>query len=232
MAMSAGGRAISVERAANWFDAHNGPSGLSPDPAITSEAVLQVYAARTFGWRGAFGVHTWFAVKPARATEFTRIEVIGWRYYHVGDGLRVRNGNPDGYWFGSRPDLLVDIRGARAEELIRKVYQAAETYPYRQHYRVWPGPNSNTFTAYVARQVPDLRLDLPANAVGKDFLTGGAVVADAPSGTGKQISLYGLLGVLVGREEGLEINLLGLTFGIDLSPIALKLPGLGRVGAD
>jgi hypothetical protein len=45
-----------------------------------------------------------------------------------------------------------------------------------------------------------------------------------------QLSLLGLAGVLVGWEEGLEVNLLGLTFGVDLNRPALKLPGFGRLG--
>jgi hypothetical protein len=32
------------------------------------------------------------------------------------------------------------------------------------------------------------------------------------------------------RREGLEVNLLGLTFGIDPLGLALKLPGVGRIG--
>ena len=55
------------------------PVGLAPDPATTREAVVQVYAARTIGWRGMFGVHTWVAVKPAGAQDYTVYEVIGWR---------------------------------------------------------------------------------------------------------------------------------------------------------
>jgi len=232
LGLSSLNRAMSAEWAANWYDARRDSTGLAPDAATTQEAVLQVYAARTYGWRGAFGVHTWFALKPAGAKGYTRVEVIGWRYYHSGDGLRVRNGDPDGYWFGSRPQILLDRRGPAAERLIDAVLTAAERYPHRDKYRVWPGPNSNTFTAFVAREVPELRLDLPPNAIGKDYLPDGALVADVPSGTGKQVSLFGLLGVLVGEEEGIEVNLLGFTFGIDLSPLALKLPGLGRVGGE
>jgi hypothetical protein len=38
------------------------------------DAVVQVYASRTFGWRGAFADHTWIAVKPPvpRAIRATR----------------------------------------------------------------------------------------------------------------------------------------------------------------
>jgi hypothetical protein len=52
----------------------------------------------------------------------------------------------------------------------------------------------------------------------------------APSGTGLQASLLGMLGVLVAAEEGVEINLLGLSLGVDVTSPALRLPGLGRVG--
>jgi hypothetical protein len=41
-----------------------------------------------------------------------------------------------------------------------------------------------------------------------------------------------LLGVIVAPEEGLEINVLGLSLGVDVADPALRLPGLGRVGAE
>src|SRR5205823_5005954 len=95
----------------------------------------------------------------------------------------------------------------------------------------WPGPNSNTFTAWVGRRVPELRLRLPPTAIGKDYLPGGALAGTTPSGTGVQLSLYGLGGVAVGWDEGIELNFLTLNFGVDLTRPALKLPVLGRLGA-
>ena len=62
----------------DWRTASHRPSGLAPDPAHERGAVVQVYAARTFGWRGAFAVHTWLAAKPPDADTYTRYEVIGW----------------------------------------------------------------------------------------------------------------------------------------------------------
>ena len=44
------------------------------------------------------------------------------------------------------------------------------------------------------------------------------------------MSLYGLLGLKVGRVEGIEINVFTLVAGLDLRRPALKLPGLGRIG--
>ena len=103
-------------------------------------------------------------------------------------------------------------------------------YPFNDKYVLWPGPNSNTFTAFIGREVPDLKLDLPPTAIGKDFLANGRVFDNSPSRTGYQVSLYGLLGLLVGIEEGLEVNILGLTFGVDPKDFALKLPIAGRIG--
>lgn len=199
--------------------------------AESDDAVIQVYAARAARWRGAFGVHTWIAVKRQNQSQYTRMEVIGYRVYWGGDAVRVRSGIPDAMWFGSRPTLLRDLRGGRrVDEMIDRLFKAAEDYPYNNEYQVWPGPNSNTFIAHLARRVPELRLELPSTAIGKDYLPGGRIVAATPSGLGGQISLGGYVGLLAGLEEGIEINLLGLTAGIDILPPAIKLPGVGRLG--
>jgi len=145
--------------------------------------------------------------------------------------LRIDRTGPDNYWFGAKPQVLLDRRGPGVDAMIDRIRDAVESYPYPHRYRAWPGPNSNTFVAYIARQVPELGLDLPSNALGKDFLPGGAIVAAAPSGSGFQLSFYGLAGIAVALREGLELNLLGLNVGVDFAAPALKLPGLGRIGA-
>jgi hypothetical protein len=97
-------------------------------------------------------------------------------------------------------------------------------------YRTWPGPNSNTFLAHVAREVPELSLDIPASAVGKDYRPWHQPIGLAPSGTGVQVSILGVLGATVAKEEGVEFNLLGLSFGVDVLRPALRLPAIGRIG--
>ena len=211
--------------------ARHDSSGQAPEPEVTPEPVIQVYAARARGWRGIVGVHTWIAVKPRRAPSYARYEVIGWGVDRGLPAIRVNRAGPDDYWFGERPEKLVDLRGEDLDGVIAKVETAVVAYPYRSAYRLWPGPNSNTFTAYVARAVPELRLDLPPTAIGKDYLPGGALASlSTPGGRGVQVSLLGLGGILVGREEGIEVNVLGLTFGVDLMGPALKLPVVGRLG--
>ena len=214
----------------DWRTADRSPTGVAPDPATTREAVIQVYAARAFNWRGMFAVHTWIATKPENADEYTVHQVVGWRRFRGLPVLASGRDVPDRSWFGSPPEVIADIRGESAERLIPEIQQAVKSYPYPERYTTWPGPNSNTFVAHVAREVPELRLELPTTAIGKDYLPNGSVAARAPSGTGYQLSLFGLLGVTAAVREGLELNLLGLAFGIDPQDLAIKLPGVGNVG--
>lgn len=224
-ALAALGRVSAVD----WRTASQEPVGLAPDPADNTEAIVQVYAARTVGWRGVFGVHTWFAVKPAAAKAYTVYEIIGWRLRWSESALAVRERAPDARWFGAEPELVAERRGAGVDQLIARIDKAARAYPWAGEYTMWPGPNSNTFTAWVARAVPELEVDLPPTAIGKDY-SGAKLLASAPSGRGVQLSLFGLAGLTASSVEGLEMNVLGLTFGINPFDPALKLPFVGRLG--
>lgn len=211
-----------------WGWASRESSGQAPDPSAERGAVVQVYGARTVGWRGAFAIHTWIATKRSGADAYTVHHVIGWRVFRGGRAVVSHSGTPDFRWFGAYPELLTDRRGEQVDALIDRVEAAVAAYPWPDSYRAWPGPNSNTFTAFVARRVPELGLDLPPTAIGKDWLEAGPFDR-TPSGSGWQLSLLGLLGVAVGLREGVELNLLGLNVGVDLDDLALRLPGLGRV---
>jgi len=215
---------------ADWRSASRKPAGLAPDPSENRQAVVQVYAARAFSWRGAFGVHTWIAVKPTDAEQYTVYHILGWRTRYSGSGLAIGRDQPDRHWFGAEPQVLAQLEGEGVDDIIARIDAAARRYPYDREYGLWPGPNSNTFTSWVARQVPELRLDLPPTAIGKDYLGHDTFFDRAVSGTGYQASLFGLIGVTLAVEEGLEINLAGMTFGIDPNDLNLKLPGVGRVG--
>jgi hypothetical protein len=177
--------------------------------------------------KGLLGVHTWVAVKPAKAKHWTVYEVIGWRLRWSDSAVVVSEREPDARWFGNAPELYAEKRGEGVDEMIERIDKAARSYPYGGEYSVWPGPNSNTFTAWLTRSVPELGVDLPATAIGKDYLR-DKIVGSAPSGRGYQLSLAGLLGVTASGVEGLEINILGLSFGLGQS--GLKLPFVGNIG--
>jgi hypothetical protein len=213
--------------AADWRTASHAPVGLAPDPATTPEAIVQVYGARVWGAKGIFGVHTWVAVKPTNAKHYTVYEVIGWRLRWSDSVVVISDRDPDARWYGNEPELYAEKRGEGVDDLIARIDKAAKSYPFANEYGLWPGPNSNTFTAWLTRSVPELGVDLPGTAIGKDYLR-DKIIDSAPSGRGYQLSLAGLLGVTASSVEGFEVNLLGLSFGIGQS--GLKLPFVGHIG--
>ncbi len=214
----------------HWSAASRASSRQAPDPQQEPAALILVYGARAHNWRGAFGIHTWIATKRRSARVYTVYQVIGWNLYRGRPVLTVsRGGPPDQLWYNARPELILQRRGPGAETLIDRIEAAVTAYPYAHQYRLWPGPNSNTFTAFVARRVPELGLDLPPTAIGKDYLPNGRFIDRMPSGTGWQVSLLGLLSVGVAWEEGFEINILGLCAGIDFNDLGVRLPGIGRL---
>ncbi|WP_437890980.1 DUF3750 domain-containing protein [Phytobacter sp. V91] len=213
-----------------WWSARRDSAGLAPNPRDNArQAIVQVYAAPTWGWKGIVAVHPWIIFKPAGETEYYRYEVIAW-----GGGEKVRlNRNPaDGYWYGARPRLLVEHRGPEAQAMIPQIKAAIASYPWPNTYHAWPGPNSNTFIAHIGREVPALKLDMPANAVGKDYRSLQNPIGLPPSGRGVQLSLLGVAGVTLGAEEGVELKVLGLNVGFNIWPLRLRLPFIGGLGRD
>ncbi len=214
--------------AGDFWRADRSSAGLAPPPATTPEAVLQVYAAQTFRWRGAFSVHTWVAAKPAGADAYTRYEVIGFRLASTGTAVVVDSSRPaDGRWFGAEPRLVHELRGEAAAESIDRLPVAIARYPYAREYNAWPGPNSNTFVAWLLAEAGVDAAVLPPNALGKDWHGGWwrARRLDLPDGRGW--SVQGPRGaVALTRLPGyLELGVLGLSFGY--APGGLILPGIG-----
>jgi len=153
----------------DWHNASRDSAGIAPDPALTNEAVLQVYGADAWSWRGWFAIHTWIAAKRTGETGYTVYDVIGWRGGNGSQVLGITRDIPDRYWYGEKPRLLKAHSGVGVDELIDAVDKAARAYPWKKTYKVFPGPNSNTFTAWIASQVPQLKLSLPFSAIGSGY---------------------------------------------------------------
>lgn len=154
----------------DWRTASREPAGIAPDPAVSREAVLHIYGAPAWGWRGWFAIHTWIATKATDESSYTVYEVIGWRQRRGLPVVRIEKDLPDRYWFGERPRLLKEFRGNGVDNMIAAVDQAAKSYPWPNTYDAFPGPNSNTFTAWISRQVPELGLELPFSAIGSGYV--------------------------------------------------------------
>lgn len=214
----------------NWQTADRSSSNMAPLPSEAREAIVQVYGARTFSWRKYFAVHTWVALKEKNAESYTVYQVLGYQLPTQGTTISITRDIPDRHWFGAHPELLQELRGTAAEKAIPIIQQAADQYPHGGIYRIMPGPNSNSFTAALIRNVPELRVELPPHAIGKDYPSDGSIFGTTETGTGIRINFWGLAGLNLGLEEGIEASLMGLNVGVDVLHPALKLPMLGRLG--
>jgi len=216
----------------NWQTASRESSGLAPKPEQLTESIFQIYTARAFSWRKYVAVHPWVAWKKNSDKQYTLAQVAGWRLRRGLSTVEIRQDVPDRLWYDNKPDILFSVRGEEADAIINQVEKIIEEYPYKHNYRLWPGPNSNTFVEHIIRKVPELTVELPPHAIGKDYLTESYLFEQSPGGKGMQLSLYGVLGMTLGLSEGVEINVLSMTFGVDILRPALKLPFVGRLGMD
>jgi hypothetical protein len=210
----------------SWRDADWSSTGMLPQASNFKSARVIVFTGTTGAWKGIFSVHSWIVIKPENASDWTRYDVVGW-----GNPVRVNNWPPDGRWYGNMPVAIADISGPDAAKLIPRIEAAVDHYRFSHagDYRIWPGPNSNSFTAAILRAVPDLGAALPPNAVGRDYRN-GIYAGRTDSGTGFELNLGGFAAVKVGWIEGIEVDLLGLVAGLDLRYPGIKLPGFGRIG--
>jgi len=162
--------------------------------------------------------HPWFATRRAGETE--------WHLHEVGGGGTTSDPIHNRPYVD--PILHAVWRGEAAERGIACLEREAPKWIGALHYRFYPGPNSNTFGDVMMRKC-GLHASLPATSVGKDW-RGGFGITGTSEGTGFQIETP-LLGFKLGLKEGIEIHIIGLSFGIDLWPPAIILPlGPGRLG--
>lgn len=118
------------------------------------------------------------------------------------------------------------FHGEWAKEAAAKVLSTAQSYEYATQYTPWPGPNSNSFIDWLARQI-GLSIVMPPSAVGKDY-TPWVHAGITSSRSGVELETM-LLGAQIGLCEGVEAHVLGLTLGVGLWPPAIKLPFLPAV---
>ncbi|MBF0590427.1 MAG: DUF3750 domain-containing protein [Magnetococcales bacterium] len=213
----------------DWRTASRASAGLAPLAKDYQPALVQVYGARAFSWRGAYGIHTWLAYKRRGERQFHTLQVLGWRARRGQPVIEHVQAPPDRLWYEARPTLIGALCGDAASSAIPTILKAVASYPHKDAYRVWPGPNSNTFVAHLIRETPGLDVILPATAIGKDYLPGGAW---ASTRKGVELSAKGLAGLSVGPGVRLDISLLTVSFGFSLRGDYIRMPVFGGVGGE
>jgi hypothetical protein len=213
-------------RHADWRSADRSSAGILPVPKVHDPPVVGILSARTISWRGVVATHSWVVIKEEGAASYQRFDYTAW-----GQPIWVDRFIPDARWFGSVPEVVFLADGAEAARMIPTIKATIKSYPYanRGDYRLWPGPNSNTFVAAIM-QAAHVWAVLPPTAIGKDFPYDGRWIGLTASGTGIRFTAGGYVGLTCGWVEGFEVNILGAVAGFDLRRPALKFPGLGRVG--
>ncbi len=119
------------------------------------------------GVLGLFASHYWFVVFDGARAE--RWEV--WQTKNAG-GRAVGHVHcdlkpPDAGVGGGSMRVDAEWTGDEAAR-IREVLKAAQAYPFCERYRYWPGPNSNTYAAWVLRQA-NIRHPLARRAIGRGY---------------------------------------------------------------
>ena len=81
-----------------------------PKPSLNKKAIVQIYAARAYSWRGMFAVHTWIVVKEENEDTYTLFQGLGWNAFRKKPIVDIKKDIPDRIWFEHKPWILFEIR--------------------------------------------------------------------------------------------------------------------------
>ena len=119
---------------------------------------------------GAIAEHYWFVVFNDDAGDCRRWEV--WQTMDAGGKsfghLHCDLKEPDADVGGGPTRVVTEWNGESASRISFILEGSEKDYPYRERYLPWPGPNSNTFVAWVLRKA-EIEFPLPWKAMGKDY---------------------------------------------------------------
>lgn len=204
---------------------------LSPSDLPAEEPwILAIKSARlpdSRPWIARLAHHTWFDIKRGDEEQWMRIEVAD---VHDGVGVFDLDGQlaRSDERFDRDVHLIRHWTGAEAERLFRALEGFAANYEDDGNYRPFPGPNSNAFAARAMLAIDGLSGILHHNSFGKDY-TPYVRVGGTTSGTGVALETIPF-GIALGIEEGVELHLIQMTFGISAFPPALKIPFAPTIG--
>lgn len=127
-----------------------------------------------------FALHTWIVIiTPEESVRFEVLykkdssqEHFGYihkNYYPPEQGIRKISGSL-GYWKSRLIGNIQGDEGSLAEQIVIFMKDHSSHYPFKELYRSYQGPNSNTYTAWILSKFPEAGIQLPWNAFGKNYL--------------------------------------------------------------
>ena len=198
------------------------PSELPRDEAWVV-AVSSCRLPEYMQWYTRFAHHTWIDAKRGDEDAWVRVEVMGKTTGGTLKRVSADAVRADRRW--GREVALHDVcTGERARSIALQLDAAVDALgpAYATGYRAWPGPNSNTFVRDAAREAGGFGVTFDHNALGKDDY-GWFGLGLASSRSGVHVDTRGL-GATLAAREGVELHVLGLTFGLQVWPPRLELP--------
>lgn len=110
--------------------------------------------------------------------------------------------------------------GDEAEILYLTTNKLVNCYSYKNMYRAWPGPNSNTFIATILKN-SNFEISLPATAIGKDYE--GMFPKFKFQSDKLQLNVF-TAGLKFKKNSYWELHFAGLTIGYEKKYREWKLP--------
>jgi Protein of unknown function (DUF3750) len=208
---------------------HGGGTGLQSgtrSAGFPSPCAVQLWYATLPRLLRPIAVHYWFAVLETFSQRWQRWEV--WQAENAGGkslGYVHCDRRHPACGVGGGPSRLAVAWDGSAAQSICAVLAKAQEYPHWNRYRAWPGPNSNTFVAWVLRQA-GLHYGLDPRAIGKDYM-GLYGVRGCSRPLSAELATP-LLSVKVSLCDGVEVHLLGFTCGLGWWPLKVSTP-FGRL---
>ena len=140
-----------------------------PRPAHDRDILKVELRYAPLPWIGALAWHYWFVVRDDTGRHRWEVwqtkNAGGWCIGHVHRDLK----RPDDGVGGGPSRMVKEWEGENAVKILR-VLENIRSYPYCQRYRSWPGPNSNTFVAWVLREA-GIEHTLDPRGLGRNYLT-------------------------------------------------------------
>jgi hypothetical protein len=119
---------------------------------------------------GLVSVHCWFTVTDPASRRCDRWEI--WQRPDAGGvaigHLHCNLKAPEAGVGGGPTRLLAEWQGPEAFRIKETLEKAEGQYPWCRRYLPWPGPNSNTFAAWVLRRA-GIDYRLPWKAIGRNY---------------------------------------------------------------
>lgn len=175
-------------------------------------------------WYVASAEHGWFDVR--NESGWSRVEILGRSTGVLVTPIDDDEARSDVRFIDRQAHVVNLYEGEAARVMGEQILAKAKLFPHDQNYEPFPGPNSNTFIAWMSHEVSGLWLEQYGTAVGKDYpMNGWVKFGVTTTRTGLELETP-FLGVQAGLVEGIELHLACLTFGVGIWPPRLKLPFL------